>query len=124
MTSVHPTNQRKRMQKIMLHVDAFHVNRMAHSSVIGHPVHFRSAEPVGACVKEESFEGLDIAIRELDAGGLIVEETRCDKEFKPTMNEVEDKLGVKSSSLNAQDHVPAAECNDGTLKEAFRTASN
>ena len=38
------------------------------------------------------------------------------------MEEVEDELDVKMNYTNTQDHVPVAEHNNRTIKEAVRTA--
>ena len=117
-----PDELKEKNEKTMLFMDVFHACGMAFLSVMGHPTFHRSAEPVGTCAKDELFKSLDIAIGELNDGGLTVEETQCDKAFEPVMNEVKDELGIKLNTSNAQDHAPQAERNNGTLKEAFGTA--
>ena len=52
----------------------------------------------------------------------MIRTVECDGEFKALMDEVKDKLDVTLNPANMQDHVPRAEQNNRTLKEAICTA--
>ena len=72
---------------------------------------------------QESFHSaMDKMLRVHNKGGHRVKTIKCDQEFQSTMEEVEDESGVTVEHANAQDHVAAAERNNGTLKESMRTA--
>ena len=55
-------------------------------------------------------------------GAFKITSIECNGEYKPIMDEVEDELDVRMNYMNAQDHVPVAERNNRTIKEAVRTA--
>jgi hypothetical protein len=54
--------------------------------------------------------------------GLVLRRMHCNGEFCGMMEKVEDKLDVDKHSTGAQDHVPEAEQNHGTIKERIGAA--
>ena len=107
--------------RIQLHMDVFYVNGLGFLATIGHPVYYRTCVPLEETTGKSLYKALDKTLRTYNRGGFKVRSIECDNEFKSIMDDVEDGLGVKMNYTNAQDHVPAAERNNRTIKEAMRT---
>ena len=91
-------------------------------ATVGHPIYYRTCVYLKDEEKETIYNGLDRTLRDYNSGGFRINKIECDGEFRPMMDAVKDKLDITMNYSNAQDHVPAAERNNRTIKEAFRTA--
>ena len=65
----------------------------------------------------ESFhQVLDKMLQVHDKGGRHIKTIKCDQDFCSVMEDVVNDPGIDIESANAQDHVAAAEQNNGTIE--------
>ena len=97
-----------------------YINGIGFLTTISHPLYYRTSHHVEDNTTENFYKVLDKVLRIYNSGGFRVEQIDCDGEFKSLMDQVADELEVQMNYTNAQDHVPAAERNNRTLKESYR----
>ena len=61
--------------------------------------------------------GFKMVVRRYGNADFVVYLIKCDGEFKPLMNKVDEKLKVYINYSNPGEHVPAAEQNNGFVQE-------
>jgi hypothetical protein len=107
---------------IDLCMDAMYVNECGMLTAIDQTIKFRSLVPMNTKQHVECYCALDQILRHYNQAGFVIRTLHCDGEFRGMMEQVEDDLDVKINFTNAQDHVPEAERNNGTIKERIRAA--
>ena len=84
-------------------------------------IKFRSLVPVTSKQYEEYFCAWDDILRKYNLAEIHITRTHCNGEFKPMMEDVQDKLQVTMKYAPANKHMPEAERNNRTMKEGMRT---
>ena len=69
---------------------------------------------------ESLYKALDVVLRSYNKAGYYVNKIRCDREFKPIMDEIKDNLDIDLDYPPQGDHVPEAERNNQTTGERIR----
>ena len=73
--------------------------------------------PLTDATAETLHKTLDKITGKLNGAGCTAKMIRCDKQFKPLMDEVMDKMDVKMDSGNTGAHESAAERNNRVIEE-------
>ena len=95
------------------------INKVGFLTTIDHPIYYRKAVWVKTRKKNEYYHSLDKVLCIYNNNNFCIKTIKCDREFACIMDDVKDDLGVTMNYTNAQDHVPAAERNNRTMKESF-----
>ena len=112
----------KNNRRIVLNVDVMYVNDCMFLTSIDETIRFRAAVPLTSRHHEVLYDGMKMVIRKYNNADFVVYLIKCDGEFKPLMEKVEDKLQVFINYANPEEHVPAAERNNRFIQERTRVA--
>ena len=107
-------------QDLTLCMDIMFVNEMPHFTTIANALHYRTAAFLPSQKTEIIYEALDDALIMHNSHGFSITDVKCDNEFKPMMEKVQDELGVTMHYSPPQAHVLEAERNNHTIKERIR----
>ena len=111
-----PKELRMKNYNITLHMDIFKINGAIFLATVGHPIYYRTCVYLKDEERETIYNGLDRTLRGYNSGGFRINKIECDGEFRSMMDDVKDKLDINMNYSNVQDHVPAAERNNRTIK--------
>ena len=89
---------------------------------IGLPIRFRSCVMLVSERADNIYKGIDKFFRTYNKNSYRVKKLLYDGQLKLFFEKVKDNLRVEMNYTNAQDHVPEAERNNRTIKDAVRTA--
>ena len=115
-----PDELHAKRQDLTLCMDIMFVNEMPHFTTIANALCYRTAAFIPSQKTENIYEALDDALRMCNSHGFSVTDVKCDNEFKPMMEQVQDELGVTMHYSAPQAHIPEAERNNRTIKERIR----
>src|SRR5210317_875477 len=133
MTVDIPDELREKISDIHLHMDVMWINGHRFLTTIGHLVYYRTCSYIESTSAKELYCALDKVMKTYNAAGYRVKTIKCDREFQRIMEDIKEQMEVtmvynnkftregKINISNAGDHFPAAERNNRTIKEAFRT---
>ena len=85
-------------------------------------VRFRSLINLDNRTAKELYSAMDDIFRVYNHANFVVKFINCDREFKPHMDEVKDKLSITMNYPPAKSKVPQAERNNRTIGERIRSA--
>ena len=107
-------------QNLVLEIDLMFVNRLPMLTTIDTSIKFRSLVPLESQTAEVLYKALDVVLRKYNKNSFRVTKIRCDNQFKPLMEDIEDNLGIEMNYAPRDEHVPAAERNNRTIGERIR----
>jgi hypothetical protein len=93
-------------------------------TAIDKTIRYRSLVTLEGRTAKVLYSALDKILRLYNGAGYTIKEIRCDREFRPLMDPVNDELDVDMVYWIARDHVPEAERNNRTIKEQIRATIN
>ena len=105
-------------------IDIMYVNGMPMLTGIDKSIRYRSLVPLNTRTSTEIYSGLDKMLRNYNLAGFGIKEIRCDREFRPIMDEVKDDMGIVMHYPPAGDHVPEAERNNRVIGERVRATTH
>ena len=120
-TMAMPKELKEQNKEITLCIDMMCINKVGFMTSILHPLCHRGCTHVPQNNEETFHAAIDEMLRTCNKGRHCIKTIECDQEFQSIVEVVADKLGVTMDCANAQDHVAAAECNNGTPKESMQT---
>ena len=106
---------------INLEIDVMFINQLPMLTGIDTTVKNRNFEALKCETVPELRRALDTFLREYNKAGFRIGRIDCDNQFGPMFEEMEDDWEIELNLANPNDHVPAAERNNRTLKERIRT---
>lgn len=109
-------------QDIVLCMDGMKVNGIPFLTTISKNIMYRTAEWVPNQTAAAYRSVLNNVFRMYNRAGFRITTIRCDNEFRPLMDELQDVYQVKMNYANPQEHVPEAERNHRVIKERIRAA--
>jgi hypothetical protein len=110
------------LHNIELCMDTMYANECGMLTSIDQTIKYQSLVPIETRHHKEYSLVLDEILRYYNNARFVVTEIHCNGEYHGMMNKVKDDLDMKMNFTNAQDHVPEAEQNNGTIKEKIRAA--
>ena len=72
------------------------------------------------CEADSIYSALDVVLRSYNKEGYYIRNIRCDSEFKPIMDDIQDDLDAEIDCVPQGEHVPEAERNNRTIGERIR----
>jgi len=104
-----------------LYFDVMFICKVAFFTSIDGKIMFRSCVPIDNRKEDEFYRALDVVLRHYNGAGYRITDGHCDREFTSLMDRVKDDLNIRLHYTGADDHVPAAERNNRTIQERFRS---
>ena len=89
-------------------MDIMFVNGMPMLTGIDKSIRYRALVPLENRTADEIYGGLDKILRVYNKADFYFGTIRCDREFKPLMESVEDNLDIEMDYPPAEEHVPEA----------------
>jgi hypothetical protein len=99
-----PLEIKEQHRNLRLCIDLMFVNQLPFLTAIDSTIKFRSCVPLNSQKDEEIYRALDNVLRFYNQAGHWITDIQCEKQFKPLMDEVKDKLGIEMNYTTKGDH--------------------
>ena len=116
-----PKEIQMKCHNLELYFDVMFICKVAFFTSIDGKIMFRSCVPIDNRKEDEFYRALDVVLRHYNGAGYRITDGHCDREFTSLMDRVKDDLNIRLHYTGADDHVPAAERNNRTIQERFRS---
>ena len=109
-------------QEVVLCMYGMVINGISFLTTISRNIMYRTAEWIQNKTPQAYRSVLDNVFRVYNRAGFTIKSIRCDNEFRPLLDELQDIYNIVPNYANPQEHVPEAERNNRVIKERFRAA--
>ena len=104
-----PDKINKKHGNLVFCMDVMYVNGMPMLTGIDKTIKFRGLTPLENRTADQLYDRLDGFLQLYNDADHCIKEIRCDREFKPLMDDVKDNMSMEMNYLPARDHEPMTE---------------